>query len=729
MAQEQTQTDTLYLTYDRGLRRLLSDADVSALLAGDPGETNLGNLELAPGDFGSGTSANIQDIGVGVLRSGKTRFTNTETGFILGLDPSDGYAKFYIGNTTNYLNWTGTVLSLAGSLTISGGTIDIGGADATSFHVDVDGNMWLGAATLGSAVASITNAGVATFTSVVLSGSVAISGIANSTATDISLLEFSHDILFSSTDEDTVSWSSGTITMSNGRTFSISAGNTGNMTGTLRYIIYLDTAISTTVLQKTTTVSSTVGANRIILATAKKATTAGQTATFVATSGIGGLAIDEAQVFIANLAALNADMGSITAGTITLNTSGYIKGGQTAYDTGTGFFLGYSGGAYKFSIGTGGSTTNSLTWDGTNLIVNGYVQSSIGAFGGDGSDGALSISSGTITLDAAGARVLVKNYTSISITGTAKLTISNKHANGTILILKSKGNVILTSSATVIDLAGMGGDGGAAGAYQQGSGVDGKPGTSLALSNVDEGYGGGGGAPPDSSTNGAAGAAGAQYTHYYSITEYKLNNRFIALACGSGGGGGGQGYHEVGGAHGDSGAGGNGGGACLIECRGTYTFTTGTISVSGSNGTSGTDGNGGASHGCIGGAGGGGGGSGMFICIYGTLGTDSGTYTASGGTGGNGGSATHTGASGTVRAGAGGGGGSSLGGAGGSGGAGVVSNGPGLSGAAGSAGSGGGGGSGAAKVNDGTETGSSGGAGGASYAATSMVRLQNKFFA
>ena len=30
------------------------------------------------------------------------------------------------------------------------------------------------------------------------------------------------------------------------------------------------------------------------------------------------------------------------AGAITLDTNGLIKGGQTAYNTGTGFFLGYS---------------------------------------------------------------------------------------------------------------------------------------------------------------------------------------------------------------------------------------------------------------------------------------------------------------------------------------------------------------------------------------------------
>lgn len=67
------------------------------------------------------------------------------------------------------------------------------------------------------------------------------------------------------------------------------------------------------------------------------------------------------------LSAISADMGAITAGTITLDNAGHIKGGQTDYATGTGFFLGYSGN-YKFSIG---STTNYLRWDGAYLTLKG----------------------------------------------------------------------------------------------------------------------------------------------------------------------------------------------------------------------------------------------------------------------------------------------------------------------------------------------------------------------
>ena len=67
------------------------------------------------------------------------------------------------------------------------------------------------------------------------------------------------------------------------------------------------------------------------------------------------------------LSAINGGL-TVTGGGITLSSGGSIKGGQTAYDTGKGFFLGYSDSAYKFSIGDG---TYTLKWDGTDLIWNG----------------------------------------------------------------------------------------------------------------------------------------------------------------------------------------------------------------------------------------------------------------------------------------------------------------------------------------------------------------------
>lgn len=62
---------------------------------------------------------------------------------------------------------------------------------------------------------------------------------------------------------------------------------------------------------------------------------------------------------------------TVTSGGITFNAGGAIKGGQTDYNTGTGWFLGYSGGAYKFSIGN--PAGNYMAWDGTDLTVVGKL--------------------------------------------------------------------------------------------------------------------------------------------------------------------------------------------------------------------------------------------------------------------------------------------------------------------------------------------------------------------
>lgn len=69
---------------------------------------------------------------------------------------------------------------------------------------------------------------------------------------------------------------------------------------------------------------------------------------------------------VSQLSAISSNMGTITAGTITVSSTGFIKGGQTAYNIGTGWWLGYDSTAYKFSIGDG---TKGMQWDGTALNV------------------------------------------------------------------------------------------------------------------------------------------------------------------------------------------------------------------------------------------------------------------------------------------------------------------------------------------------------------------------
>ena len=116
---------------------------------------------------------------------------------------------------------------------------------------------------------------------------------------------------------------------------------------------------------------------------------------------------------------------------IDTGVTGHVRGGQTKYNTGTGYFLGYSGGAFKLSIGDG-AAANSLTWDGVTLTVNGSPVTNANTFG-DGSDGNVTISSDTslttdmyynnltinttFTLNPNGFRIFVKGTLTMGGTG------------------------------------------------------------------------------------------------------------------------------------------------------------------------------------------------------------------------------------------------------------------------------------------------------------------------
>jgi hypothetical protein len=79
-------------------------------------------------------------------------------------------------------------------------------------------------------------------------------------------------------------------------------------------------------------------------------------------------AVTATKISVTDLSVMgSANTGNLNVtGGLTLNTTGHIKGGQTAYATGTGFYQGYSGGQYKMSIGGSGGM---LTWDGSNLSI------------------------------------------------------------------------------------------------------------------------------------------------------------------------------------------------------------------------------------------------------------------------------------------------------------------------------------------------------------------------
>jgi hypothetical protein len=71
------------------------------------------------------------DAGDTKIQAGKTDFTNTESGFILGIDDSDSdKPKFYIGDATTYLNWTGAAMAVKGEVTITTGSGIVNLSDA-----------------------------------------------------------------------------------------------------------------------------------------------------------------------------------------------------------------------------------------------------------------------------------------------------------------------------------------------------------------------------------------------------------------------------------------------------------------------------------------------------------------------------------------------------------------------------------------------------------------------
>lgn len=130
---------------------------------------------------------------------------------------------------------------------ISASTIDIGGSDETSFHVDIDGNMWSGAATYASAPFKVSNEGDVVAVDIIATGTI---------------------------------------------------NATGGYIGTTTALVFEGQGIN---------------------------------------------------------------CGSI----------GYIRGNQTDFNTGVGWFLGNSGGEYKFSIGD--PDNNHMTWNGTDLTIRGNM--------------------------------------------------------------------------------------------------------------------------------------------------------------------------------------------------------------------------------------------------------------------------------------------------------------------------------------------------------------------
>ena len=250
--------------------------------------------------------------------------------------------------------------------TITAGSISVV-AGGNTIGLTPSGGNAIFSGTTGSPEFAVTPAGVVTASNITITGGaisgVPISGIPNSAVTDISILELTHNLVFSVTDADTIAWAGGTITMSNGRAFSIDAGNTGNMAA-LTYI-YLDPDTSATVLQTTTTYSTAIGADKALIGTAQNQTI---TASFIPQKGGGEVLVDGSQIGALSIIAGNIAASTITAGKLNVSTLSAITAnvGTLTSGTITGLILQTDAGA---TAGIKMDSTSLRGYDGSNNIV------------------------------------------------------------------------------------------------------------------------------------------------------------------------------------------------------------------------------------------------------------------------------------------------------------------------------------------------------------------------
>lgn len=227
-----------------------------------------------------------------------------------------------------------TDATITGSITATSGTI--GGFDIGSDYIRDTANsfglastvtggddvrFWAGDTFANRATAPfrVTEAGVVTGSNITITGGDVAASILSGTVglsnTNIAAQGWTQTSAFSVTDADTVSWGAGTFTSASGTSYSIGAGNTGNMAA--RTYIYLDIAVSTTAYQTTTTASTAVGAGKVLVATAINGTNEAEFEVFTGGLNINGSSIVASSITGSEIAANTITASNITAGTIT----------------------------------------------------------------------------------------------------------------------------------------------------------------------------------------------------------------------------------------------------------------------------------------------------------------------------------------------------------------------------------------------------------------------------
>ena len=151
---------------------------------------------------------------------------------------------------------------------------------------------------------------------------------------------------------------------------------------------------------------------------------------------------------VATLSAITANVG-----TLDVSAAGYVRSGQTAFNAGTGFWIGNDAGTPKLSIGTAGG--NRLTWDGTNLVLS-TTSSNIQTTGvttgsytaRDVDTGGTRAVSGAVTLNTNGTVTTTENGTVTTVGNWYTPTTTNIGASYWVRFLKTSKTGTGTETAT-----------------------------------------------------------------------------------------------------------------------------------------------------------------------------------------------------------------------------------------------------------------------------------------
>jgi hypothetical protein len=211
---------------------------------------------------------------------------------------------------------------------------------------------------------------------------------------------------FTSTNLNTVTWGAGSFIAANGATYAISGGTTGVISG--KKYVYLDTNLSITTYQVSANndTYAAIGIGKVLIAVCQNAAIAvpQPNATFnlvqasqIVADNILANTIGANKLSVAQLSAITADMGALTAGYISVvngaNTVGFTPSGTNA------IFSGPTGAPTFYVTPAGALTATSATITGT--ITSGSGSSYTGNQIADAYIGNLTaakITSGTFTV-------------------------------------------------------------------------------------------------------------------------------------------------------------------------------------------------------------------------------------------------------------------------------------------------------------------------------------------